>query len=179
MYSLLVSNFCDTVARDNLMGQLRDRRIGLSDLNEFTDKFSNDDDDNQSVELPAPEISIPDPHTPNQIVVSLVMVSRFIVRFKMTLISRWASALWLKENKRLKDAYQQFVRFNLENHQARLEISRDRLITARLLVAPYIVSSPVSSSSTPSTSDSVTPHYHYVNQPSPAPNLHVVHQQYL
>ncbi|CAG8464840.1 5212_t:CDS:1 [Funneliformis mosseae] len=60
----------------------------------------------------------------------------------MTLISHWASALWLKENKRLKDAYQQFVRFNLENHQARLENSRDRLITARLLVAPYIVNSP-------------------------------------
>ncbi|CAI2169034.1 98_t:CDS:1 [Funneliformis geosporum] len=167
-------------------------------------KFS--DDDNKLDELPAPEISIPDPRTldPTEFLpkpnsrksCNGFMIYRKVYqkllnansqKFKMTLISRWASALWLKENEKLKDDYQQFAsmiaRFHLEDHQAKLDNLRNHLNTARLLAAPYIVNSsqscsPPSTPSTPSTSDSISSQYYYVNQSFPSANLHVDNQQF-
>ncbi|GBB93679.1 hypothetical protein RclHR1_02210014 [Rhizophagus clarus] len=168
----------------------------------------NDTNDTNSVlmELPAPKIFIPYPQTldPKEFLpkpnsrkpCNGFMIYRKVYqkqlnansfRFKMTIISRWASALWLKENEKLKDAYRQFAsriaKIHSENHKTELETLNNRINNIKLLIAPYISRSQqlISPPSTPLVSDpisSISPQYFYLNQSFPYSDFYIDNQQF-
>ncbi|CAB5323677.1 unnamed protein product [Rhizophagus irregularis] len=161
------------------------------------------------MELPAPKIFIPYPQTldPKEFLPKQnsrkpcngFMIYRKVYqkqlnansyRFKMTIISRWASALWLEENEKLKDAYRQFAskiaKIHSENHKAELENLDNRINNIKLSVTPYIYIPPrsqqfISPPLTPLISDSISsisPQYYYLNQSFPYSDLYLDNQQF-
>jgi hypothetical protein len=172
------------------------------------------DTNNISMELPAPKIFIPYPQTldPKEFLPKQnsrkpcngFMIYRKVYqkqlnansyRFKMTVISRWASSLWLEENEKLKDAYRQFAsniaKIHSENHKTEFgafknRINNDKLLRInndKLLDAPYI-SKPqqiISPPLTPLMSNqisSISPQYYYLNQPFPYSDLYLDNHQF-
>ncbi|RIA80821.1 hypothetical protein C1645_782342 [Glomus cerebriforme] len=158
--------------------------------------------DTNLTELPAPKIFIPYPQTldPQEFLprsnsrkpCNGFMIYRKVYqkqlnansyRFKMTVISRWASALWSKENEKLKDAYRQFASKIAKLHsEIELEALNNRINTIRLLAAPYVLTRQfISPPSTPLTSDSISSilpqNYYYMNQSLPYMNLYLDNQQ--
>jgi hypothetical protein len=146
---------------------------------------------NDSIPTAAPEISIPYPHTldPKEFLPKSnsrkpcngFMIYRKVYqkqlkensyRFKMTTISRWASDSWLKENKKLKDAYREFAskiaRLHSENLQVELETLEDRLNAVTLLAAPYVLGSQPFISPISPLMISSPQHYYHINQSLPS-----------
>ncbi|RGB36984.1 hypothetical protein C1646_695998 [Rhizophagus diaphanus] len=159
------------------------------------------------MELPAPKIFIPYPQTldPKEFLPKQnsrkpcngFMIYRKVYqkqlnansyRFKMTIISRWASALWLEENEKLKDAYRQFAskiaKIHSENHKVELENLDNRINNIKLSVTSYITPSSqqfISPPLTPLISDSISstsPHYYYLNKSFPNSDLYLDNQQF-